>query len=1066
LENQNDTVGQNDITLSVVVPVLNAADHLRQALDSVLGQSLKDFEVICVDGGSEDESQQILKEYEEKDESVHVFIQKGTKAGQARNFGLEQAKGKYIHFLDADDYLTDYAYESIVNKLNKFSLDVIRFCAIPYDVEQKTTVQIAELTLSPLGSNEFMRLIDKDEPKRLKLGTAPYAYIFRTEFLKANGIKFGDTECFSEYSFTRTALLEADNFMLFRDYAVIHRVNQKKSLSSKNRENFRDLLKAAEDVRDEFKDIDDKEEKAEILKKLQDDCIDTCKQYVLDYKYDDTTEELLSATEQFIENFDKNLMRSGTKTLNGIRATIAEDKPEETVEIKYKKRAFFRKECASPKVSVVVPSFNVELYMNQALHSLTTQTLTDIEFICVNDGSTDGTLTIMKHFASFDKRIKIIDKVNTGYGNSMNLGINQAKGKYLGILEPDDYVQPKMFKTLYDIASKNNLDFIKGDFYRFKVTESGRLEKKRNNLTNDKSFYNRLVNPSEELETMNFIMNTWSGIYKLDFLNKWGIRHNETPGASFQDNGFWFQTFIRATRAWFVDTPFYMNRRDNPNSSVYSSAKIHCMTDEYRYIEEKLKKEPGLFEKYSRIFYKKRMNNYLMTYRRLGTEDKRDYLDFMYDEYKDLKVGVDIDEESLGQVGWFYYNQIMEKKRAFADEIKVSVIIAAYNCEQYIEKTLNSVLFGREINYEVIIVNDGSTDNTLSILKEYEKNDERVRVIEQENQGAGVARNTGMKYAKGEYLLFLDADDLFELEMVRLAWERAKIMDDDILVFRSNQFIDGTDEMLPARYTIHDNLLPEEQPFAGTDIKENIFGVFVGWAWDKLFRAEFVKQNNLQFQALRTTNDMKFVFSAIAKAERISTRNEVLAHHRRAAGTLSVTREKSWNCFYQALVALRQQLKDWNLYERFEQDFINYSLHFSFWQLDTIRGASYNKLYDAIKNEYWEDLGLLDHKDEPWYFYSAELYDKMQTVLNSDSQEYLFARLEAEQQKTETQIQKAKEKINEEKAELEAENARQSNEIDRLNKKIKDIENSKRYKIGKAIVSPGSTIKKIFNGDS
>jgi hypothetical protein len=85
----------------------------------------------------------------------------------------------------------------------------------------------------------------------------------------------------------------------------------------------------------------------------------------------------------------------------------------------------------------------------------------------------------------------------------------------------------------------------------------------------DTSYYGRVINVSEELEVFRFIMNTWSGIYKKDFLLENNIWHNETPGASYQDNGFWFQTFLHGKRAFFLKKAFYMNRRDNPNSSVY-----------------------------------------------------------------------------------------------------------------------------------------------------------------------------------------------------------------------------------------------------------------------------------------------------------------------------------------------------------------------------------------------------------------------------------------------------------------------------------------------------------------
>ena len=104
-------------------------------------------------------------------------------------------------------------------------------------------------------------------------------------------------------------------------------------------------------------------------------------------------------------------------------------------------------------------------------------------------------------------------------------------------------------------------------------------------------------------------MNTWSGIYKNDFLRKYNIRHHETPGASFQDNGFWIQTFCFASRAMILDKPYYMNRRDNPNSSVNSPEKVYCMNEEYKYIKGILSKDPELWDRFKYHYTLKKFQN-------------------------------------------------------------------------------------------------------------------------------------------------------------------------------------------------------------------------------------------------------------------------------------------------------------------------------------------------------------------------------------------------------------------------------------------------------------------------
>lgn len=279
-----------------------------------------------------------------------------------------------------------------------------------------------------------------------------------------------------------------------------------------------------------------------------------------------------------------------------------------------------------PKVSVIIPVYNVEKYLRECLDSVVEQTLQDIEIICVNDGSTDNSLEILKEYASNDSRINIIDKPNSGYGHSMNIGIEKATGEYIGIVEPDDYIKQEMYETLYNSAKNNDLDFVKSDFYRFTGC-SDNIKLFYNQLSKDLSFYNRVINVNEEIMPYYFIMNTWCGIYNRDFIEKYHIRHNETPGASFQDNGFWFQTFVYSKRAMFLNIPFYMNRRDNPNSSVYNPSKILTVCNEFSFIENLLKNNSDIADRDFGIFFHVKYLGYMAGYNRVIKKYKMMYLE-------------------------------------------------------------------------------------------------------------------------------------------------------------------------------------------------------------------------------------------------------------------------------------------------------------------------------------------------------------------------------------------------------------------------------------------------------
>jgi len=121
----------------------------------------------------------------------------------------------------------------------------------------------------------------------------------------------------------------------------------------------------------------------------------------------------------------------------------------------------------NPKVSIIVPIYNVEKYLKECIESLLNQTLMQIEIICVNDGSTDRSLQIAQEYSQKDNRLIIIDKQNYGYGHTMNRGLEIAKGEYIGIVESDDFVKENMFEILYNLAKKHDVDVVKSNFYYY-----------------------------------------------------------------------------------------------------------------------------------------------------------------------------------------------------------------------------------------------------------------------------------------------------------------------------------------------------------------------------------------------------------------------------------------------------------------------------------------------------------------------------------------------------------------------------------------------------------------------
>lgn len=220
-----------------------------------------------------------------------------------------------------------------------------------------------------------------------------------------------------------------------------------------------------------------------------------------------------------------------------------------------------------PKVSVVIPVCNVEAYLSKCLQSVVNQTLKDIEIICVNDGSTDGSLAILQSFARKDRRIRIIDKQNSGYGNSMNIGMASAKGEYIGIVESDDFIAKEMFEDLYKLSRRGTVDLIKGNFYDYYEEEDGTSRKV---LNQERS----MIPDSEEPFTLEQDAqiswghpSVWSAIYRRQFLKERNITFLEVKGGGWVDNPFFYETLCRAESIIWTSKPYYYYRKTNPQSS-------------------------------------------------------------------------------------------------------------------------------------------------------------------------------------------------------------------------------------------------------------------------------------------------------------------------------------------------------------------------------------------------------------------------------------------------------------------------------------------------------------------
>ena len=245
----------------------------------------------------------------------------------------------------------------------------------------------------------------------------------------------------------------------------------------------------------------------------------------------------------------------------------------------------------NPSISVLVPIYNAERYLRKALDSILAQTFQDFEVICINDGSTDKSRDIIQSYLAKDSRFRIIDKPNSGYGASMNLGMQEAKGDYVAILEPDDFLEPDAYKKLYTKAIEHNVDIVKGNYW----------------------FY-------------------WS-IYKRSYLIENKISFLETPGASFQDLSFTFKIWAFTHRIFLLEDPLLHYRQDNESSSVNDPDKAFCIVKELDEIERTSESMPNKTELQPYV-YRIKYDNYMWNYQRLTPEIRSIFLEEMVRELK------------------------------------------------------------------------------------------------------------------------------------------------------------------------------------------------------------------------------------------------------------------------------------------------------------------------------------------------------------------------------------------------------------------------------------------------
>ena len=321
-----------------------------------------------------------------------------------------------------------------------------------------------------------------------------------------------------------------------------------------------------------------------------------------------------------------------------------------------------------PKVSILVPIYNVEKYLRECLDSLVNQTLQDIEIICINDGSTDNSPQIIEEYRLKDNRIRVINKENSGYGASMNMGLALAQGEYIGIVESDDFAKTTMFEELYKTAIKNDLDIVKSDFYAYttennQACHTGKMHKFKTN---------KVFSIKDNPKVLTLIPSIWSAIYKRSFLENNNIKFLETPGASYQDVSFAFKTLSAADRIMFSSKAYIYYRQDNETSSVKSKSKVYAISEEFAEITKFLNENPNIKTIVNNIKLSTQFEKYKWNAKRIDESFRDEFIDKFQKDFQTFSETGELQKEFYELINQEEITMLLNNKgefRAYIDKL-------------------------------------------------------------------------------------------------------------------------------------------------------------------------------------------------------------------------------------------------------------------------------------------------------------------------------------------------------------------------------------------------------------
>ncbi len=312
--------------------------------------------------------------------------------------------------------------------------------------------------------------------------------------------------------------------------------------------------------------------------------------------------------------------------------------------------------------------------------------------------------------------------------------------------------------------------------------------------------------------------------------------------------------------------------------------------------------------------------------------------------------------------------------------VKVSVIMPIYNAADYLRPAMDSVLWQTLEEIEIICIDDGSTDSSFDIVKEYQRGDSRIRIITEPNAGPALARNNGMRCARGEYLAFLDADDFYEPTFLEALYKRAKSENLDIAISSFDIYNSRTAKFEEPIHPDHMEIYFGGKVTSKNENPDYILSSTIGSAWNKVFKRSFVEAKGLAFLAdVKMYEDIYFTVTALSFAERVGMTSGILMHHRVHD---EQARAKAFSKHYAQVPVVYLKIKEFltrkGMYSPLLSSYLNLSASRCSKIYRLLSHDAKEKFWNLLHNEYYEQLGWANRTAEE--FERTELFDFVANV--------------------------------------------------------------------------------------